>query len=193
MNHRTKLLFEASRIFLLRQSKFVILSFSLALLAAIVLIDYFTNAELRLTVFYLLPLYMVARYTSTQISIAFALICSAVWTYVNHFERYHSLTDAIPLENFLFESIIFIIFTLLFTHLVSHARAQLELVDKLQKALGEVRQLSGLLPICASCKKIRDDKGYWQQLEVYIRDHSEADFSHGLCPDCVQKMINHIP
>jgi hypothetical protein len=52
-------------------------------------------------------------------------------------------------------------------------------------ALGRVKQLSGLLPICASCKKIRDDKGYWNQLEHYISDHSEVDFSHGICPECV--------
>ncbi|HOP62309.1 MAG TPA: hypothetical protein PK358_00620 [Spirochaetota bacterium] len=60
-------------------------------------------------------------------------------------------------------------------------------VKDLKDALAKVRQLTGLLPICASCKKIRNDKGQWEQLEVYIRDHSEADFSHGLCPDCLAK------
>lgn len=55
----------------------------------------------------------------------------------------------------------------------------------LTEALGRVKQLSGLLPICASCKKIRDDRGYWNQLEQYISDHSEVGFSHGICPDCV--------
>jgi hypothetical protein len=48
--------------------------------------------------------------------------------------------------------------------------------------------LRGLLPICSSCKKIRNDQGYWEQIEVYIRDHSEADFSHGICPECAQKL-----
>lgn len=57
---------------------------------------------------------------------------------------------------------------------------------ELQTALEQVKQLSGLLPICANCKKIRDDKGYWQLVEVYIRNHSEADFSHGICPECMQ-------
>jgi hypothetical protein len=52
----------------------------------------------------------------------------------------------------------------------------------------KVRKLSGLLPICASCKKIRDDKGYWNQIETYIRDHSEAEFSHGICPECFRKI-----
>ncbi len=51
-----------------------------------------------------------------------------------------------------------------------------------------VKVLEGLLPICAKCKKIRDDKGYWNQIECYIRDHSEADFTHGLCPDCIEEL-----
>jgi hypothetical protein len=51
-----------------------------------------------------------------------------------------------------------------------------------------VKSLSGLLPICASCKKIRDDKGYWSQVESYIQKHSDATFTHGICPDCVKKL-----
>jgi HAMP domain-containing protein len=63
-------------------------------------------------------------------------------------------------------------------------------IARLQESLAKVNQLSGLLPICASCKKIRDDKGYWSQIEAYISDHSEAEFSHGLCPDCLQKLYH---
>jgi len=51
-----------------------------------------------------------------------------------------------------------------------------------------VRTLSGLLPICASCKKIRDDRGYWNQIETYIKDRSEAEFTHGICPECAQRL-----
>jgi hypothetical protein len=57
---------------------------------------------------------------------------------------------------------------------------------ELTEALGNVKQLSGLLPICASCKKIRDDGGYWNQLEQYISDHSDVGFSHGICPECME-------
>jgi hypothetical protein len=67
-----------------------------------------------------------------------------------------------------------------------------ETITELQKALANVNQLSGLLPICASCKKIRDDKGYWTQIEAYIKDHSEAEFSHGICPDCAQKLYGDL-
>lgn len=59
--------------------------------------------------------------------------------------------------------------------------------NKLEDALEKVNTLRGLLPICASCKKIRDDNGYWNQIEIYIQQHSEAEFSHGVCPECFKK------
>jgi PAS domain S-box-containing protein len=62
------------------------------------------------------------------------------------------------------------------------------LISQLQEALAEIKTLTGLIPICASCKKIRDDQGYWQQLETYIQEHSEAEFSHGICPDCARRL-----
>lgn len=61
-------------------------------------------------------------------------------------------------------------------------------IFNLQEALAKVKTLSGLLPICASCKKVRDDTGYWNQIESYIRDHSEADFSHSICPQCAKEL-----
>jgi PAS domain S-box-containing protein len=63
-----------------------------------------------------------------------------------------------------------------------------KLLKELQEALENVKTLSGLLPICSSCKKIRDDKGYWNQIELYISIHSEVDFSHGICPDCAKRL-----
>ncbi|MDD5286371.1 MAG: MASE3 domain-containing protein [Desulfuromonadaceae bacterium] len=60
-------------------------------------------------------------------------------------------------------------------------------IKSLQKAMEEIKELKGILPICMHCKKIRDDSGYWSQLEIYIRDHSSADFSHGICPDCLKE------
>lgn len=60
-------------------------------------------------------------------------------------------------------------------------------IQELQDALDQIKTLKGLIPMCASCKKIRDDEGYWQQVETYIMDRSGAEFSHGLCPDCLKK------
>jgi len=67
-----------------------------------------------------------------------------------------------------------------------------ERADKLEKAQKEIKILKGILPICASCKKIRDDEGYWQKIEVYVRDHTEANFSHGYCPECAEKALQEI-
>lgn len=74
---------------------------------------------------------------------------------------------------------------------VERKRAEAErekLIKELQDAIARINKLNGLLPICAHCKKIRDDKGYWNQIESYIREHSEAEFSHGICPECAQKL-----
>jgi len=67
-----------------------------------------------------------------------------------------------------------------------------KLIAELQKALSDVKTLSGLLPICSNCKKIRNDEGYWEQIEGYIRNRSDADFSHGICPDCAKKIYPEI-
>ncbi len=70
-----------------------------------------------------------------------------------------------------------------------HAEAETAaLRPRLEHALTEVRLLSGLLPICAWCKKIRDDTGYWNQLESYIQEHSSASFTHGICPECADRL-----
>jgi two-component system cell cycle sensor histidine kinase/response regulator CckA len=65
---------------------------------------------------------------------------------------------------------------------------RLKLIEELTDALAQAKTLRSLLPICASCKKIRDDHGYWQQLEVYFQEHEHIDFSHGVCPDCLQRL-----
>jgi DNA-binding NtrC family response regulator len=74
---------------------------------------------------------------------------------------------------------------------IERKRAQEErerLIVQLQEALASVKALRGMLPICASCKKIRDDTGYWNQIESYIRAHADVEFSHGLCPDCTGRL-----
>ena len=64
----------------------------------------------------------------------------------------------------------------------------LNLNRELKNSIETIKTLRGLIPICANCKKIRDDKGYWNQIESYIQKHSEAEFSHGICPECARKL-----
>jgi CheY-like chemotaxis protein len=76
------------------------------------------------------------------------------------------------------------------THLALRS-TQKQLEEKnlqLQQALKNIKTLEGLIPICANCKQVRDDEGFWQQIEVYIKDHTDAKFSHGLCPDCMKSL-----
>jgi uncharacterized PurR-regulated membrane protein YhhQ (DUF165 family) len=67
-----------------------------------------------------------------------------------------------------------------------------ELIQELKQTLSEVKTLRGYLPICSHCKKIRDDQGYWQQIETYMREHTEAEFSHSICPDCAKKLYPNL-
>lgn len=69
-----------------------------------------------------------------------------------------------------------------------YLRQLIEDKEKLQKALDEIRVLKGMVPICASCKRIRDDKGFWTRIEAYMKKHSDVEFSHGICPECAEKM-----
>jgi DNA-binding response OmpR family regulator len=73
------------------------------------------------------------------------------------------------------------------THIKLHRTLQ-----ELQSALKDIRTLSGFIPICASCKKVRDDEGFWNQVETYIADRSEAQFSHGICPECRDELYPNV-
>ena len=66
-----------------------------------------------------------------------------------------------------------------------------KLIKQLQEALAEIKDLQGIIPICSNCKKIRDDKGYWSQLESYFEKHTGADFSHSICPNCFDKLYGN--
>ncbi len=88
---------------------------------------------------------------------------------------------------FMFSGLIFIIF--LFSSNIKQNEDDLEeSIRELEKAVSEIKTLKGLIPICSTCKKIRDDEGYWNHLEAHIQKHSYAKFSHGICPDCSEKM-----
>ena len=83
-------------------------------------------------------------------------------------------------------------YSLLFKNLKQNEDELRKEHNKLRDTLEQVKILSGLLPICANCKKIRDDKGYWNQIESYILDHSDAKFTHGICPECIKELFPDI-
>ncbi|MEW6521242.1 MAG: hypothetical protein AB1461_17720 [Thermodesulfobacteriota bacterium] len=102
-----------------------------------------------------------------------------------------SIVDGVLLLFIMFPALYFFFFRPLDQHMKQRQQAEAEkdrLIEELHKAFSEVKTLRGIVPICASCKKIRDDKGFWQQVEVYVSAHSDALFSHGICPECVEKL-----
>ena len=101
-----------------------------------------------------------------------------------------AIVDALFLSLTVFPSLYYIVFKPLNQLITQRQQAEAEkdkLIDELHRAMAEVKTLRGIVPICASCKKIRDDNGFWQQVEVYVSAHSDAMFSHGMCPECVEK------
>jgi CheY-like chemotaxis protein len=78
--------------------------------------------------------------------------------------------------------------TTLLVRAIRYAIEREKLLKNLREALEQIQTLKGLIPICASCKNIRDDKGYWHKVEAYIRQHSGVEFSHGICPECMMKL-----
>lgn len=102
-----------------------------------------------------------------------------------------AILDATSLLLIVFPTLYFFFFRPLRLQIDQRHRAEAEkdaLILRLRKTLNEVKTLQGIIPICASCKKIRDDQGYWHQVESYVSTHSNALFSHGICPQCADKL-----
>ena len=140
---------------------------------------------------FILPVFLAFPYSRTSSIIGFILLAVnpniLVWAgMATNFElaKYNII---------IWPTCIIVIFAafmldLLFRSIFVQMNERKKLITELQDSIAAVKILRGLLPICASCKKVRDDKGYWKQIETYITEHSEAEFSHGLCPDCIEKL-----
>ena len=125
--------------------------------------------------------------TLTAVLISVTVTITALLLVYGNVAILFSTVLAILLPGTISPAIAYLFFKLLAQ--VDQAQREKEaVIVEFQDALANVKRLSGLLPICASCKKIRDDEGYWHQVEVYIHTHTEVDFSHSICPDCTQKL-----
>jgi hypothetical protein len=121
-----------------------------------------------------------------------SIVHSLVFKHGLFFQELFPLYDIHELWMRMFICLLFIVFGVYAQYIIDKRMAlekeKENLIVNLQNSLEEIKTLRNILPICASCKKVRDDKGYWHQLEIYLRDHSQTEFSHGLCPDCVKKL-----
>jgi hypothetical protein len=145
--------------------------------------------------FYLLPLSLTTVYLGKRWGYLMSLLCTAVWTLAMTTQG-HPLVLHHPEPswliwawNFLMRMVIQSSFVWLLDRLVTEAARQKRQASELRAALDQVNQLRALIPICAWCKKVRNDAGYWQQVDHYLQERDLATFTHGICPDCEHKAL----
>lgn len=177
-----------------------ILSGRTALLLAIVALclvgigDYSTAWYFHFDFFYLLPLTLAALYVGRRAGLLMALACTSVSTAAMVFQRHSSPAgllasrSAVLVWNFFMHLGLEVAFVWAVSQVREEVAAQRRLVSELQEALADVKRLRELLPICAWCRRIRDDAGYWKQIDHYLQAKDIATFTHGICPECAAKL-----
>jgi len=148
-------------------------------------VDYVTGYELGFFPFYFLPIAIAAWKLGLNSSYFISILSSIVW--------FFSDISSHPYSSVLFafwNTIMKLLSFLIIAYFTSKLQFLLRKNPELSEDhLSQVKTLSGLIPICASCKKIRDDKGEWQRIEEYIEERTKAEFTHGLCPECFDKLL----
>ena len=175
-----------------RTSELKIICISIIILFGIGLLQTLTETRVTMAPFYLIPIMLVTLRSTRTAGLLTSIVCGVMWISMD-VRAPGFLFLWLDVWNNLLRVGVFVSSALLLARLKGDMVREMKLNADLQAALAEVKQLSGLLPICAWCKRIRDDEGDWQQIETYITIHSEADFTHGICPDCARKHQARIP
>ncbi len=159
------------------------------ILLSVAVTDYMTGYELGFFAFYFLPIAFAAWRLGLFPAIVIAIFSAMVWFWMDALTGHVYRNNIVAVWNTIIRLISFIIigWGLAWIHdLLSKER---NTTAELRRALAEIKILQGILPICASCKKIRSEQNEWQQMEAYITAHSKAQFSHGLCPECAKRYL----
>lgn len=153
------------------------------LTAIVAALDYVTGDEIRFYLFYLFPLMIGTWLRGWRFAVGLSIASAFAWA-VSDLLTHRYIQSWHLAWNAAIQILCFLGVSALTWEIRVRIRMQGILNARLQQALDQARTLTGLLPICAWCKKIRDDQGYWQQVEKYISEHTEATFTHGICPHC---------
>lgn len=172
---------------LLNNRPFAIVT-GLALVAVLGFIDFTTGYDLNFFVFYFIPISLSAWRASRTWGVILSFISALAWGFADYLSGHHYSQPVYYFWNAVIRLASFIILAFTLDMIHSLLVRQRAINDELKHTLAEIKQLRGYLPICASCKKIRNDGGYWEQIEKYISEHSEAEFTHGLCPECAKRL-----
>ena len=160
---------------------------TILLAVGIFVLDFFYPLGVAVGALYT-PLVLITLWSSSRRFTLIVTVGATVLTVVGLFYPLYGVADWLAVTNRVL-SLITIWVAAILVLLYKRAEEERErLIRELQDALENIKTLRGLLPICSSCKKIRDDHGYWNQLETYIVAHTDAEFTHGLCPECIRKL-----
>jgi len=164
-------------------------SMTVTLLLTLVLgvLNFLTGYEISFSIFYLIPTAYALWQLGKHLALATAFISATVW-FISDMATGHTFSHPmIPVWNAAVRLGFFVVFVFLANRWRTAYQKKQQLIVDLQKALEKIKVLSGLIPICSYCKSMRDDEGYWQQVEAYVQAHSDATFTHSICPDCLEK------
>jgi len=151
------------------------------------ILNFITGYEISFSIFYLVPTAFALWRIGRSFSFLIAFVSATVWLISDIATGHIFSHPVIPIWNAIVRFGFFLVFIFLADRWKTTYKEQQKLVAELKKALEDIKTLSGLIPICAWCKNVRDDAGYWQQVETYVQEHSDASFTHSICPNCMEK------
>jgi hypothetical protein len=167
-----------------------------ALIAALLLVigwlDLVTGYDLQFFIFYFLPVALAAWRLRLVSGLLTAGLCMSIWLFADVHSGHVYSDPLFAYWNGGIRLAAFLTVAVTLARLREALRAERALRNEVENALREIKQLRGLLPICSACKRIRDDKGAWVPVEQYVRAHSEAEFTHGICPQCVSALYPEV-
>jgi len=163
--------------------------YALTILLSVAAIDYMTGYELGFFAFYFLPIAVAAWRIGLFSALITAIFSAMIWFWMDALTGHMYRDNVVAVWNTIIRLISFIIIGWGMAWIHDLLLKERNTTAELRRALAEIKILEGILPICASCKKIRNQHNGWQQMEVYITEHSKAQFSHGLCPECAKRYL----
>jgi hypothetical protein len=161
-------------------------------LLMVAVIDWATGLDIQFYMFYIIPIAITGMKCRPVITYVVAILCFFSWLFTDWLSGYQYTYLPVEIWNNMIRASIFFILGFATINLKELLGKERELSRNLAKSLLEIRQLKELLPICSYCKKIRDDEGHWQYLEGYISERVDTKFSHGVCPECLEKVMKEI-
>lgn len=161
---------------------------ALVILGAIGWFDYATGYDLHVFAFYFLPVWLIGWHVGLRSGAYMALLAAGTWFMANDWSAHSYSSPAIGGWNALMEFAACLVVATIASVVRTQRRAQEKLHAELFETLAQNKRLEGLLPICAACKQIRNERGEWEVMEKYISAHSEAQFSHSVCPECARQI-----